>query len=364
MDLSCSFCSTPKGEVRRLIGGTNGYICDECVLMCLDILTDGTGEHALVKLPPELAESFHQVLELLRAKPNEHAKPKADRSTEAAPKEAEVRHQIGAYEILECLGPTSLGMSYLCCAISNPSELVRLKILYPELTKDDIARKRFMNEINATLKVQHRNVVQGYECVREGEALALAMEHVDGSDLATELDEFAPLAIPRVLQLIQQILAGLEAIHAEGIIHRDLKPENILLTSEGDVKISDFGVARLGSGPRLTHQGNVLGAIDFVAPEYLDQGDIDQRSDLYAVGILGYEMLTGTSPFKADTLIAAMHQRLHGVPPLVTEARPDCPADLSALIARALERDPAKRFQSAELMNAALAAVGQRLASH
>ena len=144
--------------------------------------------------------------------------------------------------------------------------------------------------------------------------------------------------------------AGVQAIHDAGIIHRDLKPENILLTKEGNVKIADFGIARTNNGPKLTEHGGVVGTIDYVSPEYMMNSQVDWRSDIYAIGILGYEMVAGESPFRGNSVYDTMTKRLKCDPVKPSSIRLDCPKELDEILLKAMIRNPEERYQSAAEM--------------
>jgi serine/threonine protein kinase len=250
------------------------------------------------------------------------------------------------YEVVKCLGQGSMGLVYACRHRELSGHLVAIKVLFPEVAQDNVAAARFRNEIVASYGVSHPNVVRAYEYFRDGDLVAYTMEYVGGGDLAERLSGGEPIAIPEVIRLLTQIAAGVQAIHDANIVHRDLKPENILLSATGEVKITDFGIARTGHGPKLTEHGGVVGTIDYVSPEYLEKGVVDARSDIYAVGVLAYEMLTGESPFRGDSVIATMTMRLRSDPKPPSTQRQDCPPELDRVILRALERDPEQRYQS------------------
>jgi serine/threonine protein kinase len=232
--------------------------------------------------------------------------------------------------------------------------MVAVKVLFPELSQDNKNQAaRFRNEIFAAYGVNHPNVVKAWEYIRDGDLIAYSMEFVSGGDLATKLGRAdAPMDIPSIVKLLSQMCAGVQAIHDAGIVHRDLKPENILLTKEGDVKIADFGIARLelASSRKLTEHGGVVGTIDYVAPEYLLSSQIDARADIYAVGILGYEMITGESPFRGETIYDTMWKRIKSDPPPPSHVRSECPIKLDEIILRAMARAPEDRFQTARDM--------------
>lgn len=209
----------------------------------------------------------------------------------------------GRYEVVKCLGTGSMGMVYACRHRELQGHIVAMKVLFSEVARDEVAAARFRNEIVASYGVSHPNVVRAYEYFRDGDLIAFTMEYIGGGDLADKISVDEKIAVPEIVRMLQQMCSGVQAIHDAGIIHRDLKPENILLTAQGDIKITDFGIARTGTGPKLTEHGGVVGTIDYVSPEYLEQGQVDARSDIYALGVLAYEMITQESPFKGKSVI-------------------------------------------------------------
>lgn len=254
------------------------------------------------------------------------------------------------YEIVKCLGAGSMGIVYACRHRELSGHLVAMKVLFGEVAKDPTAAARFRNEIVASYGVNHPNVVRAYEYFRDGDLIAFTMEYVSGGDLADKISLEEPMTIKDVIKMLLQMTAGVQAIHNAGIVHRDLKPENILLTSQGDVKITDFGIAKTTAGPRLTEHGGVVGTIDYVSPEYLEKGQVDHRSDIFSLGIMAYEMVTGETPFRGKSVIETMTMRLKtdAAPPHTL--RNDCPLELSKVIMKALTRNPENRYQSAGQM--------------
>ncbi len=253
----------------------------------------------------------------------------------------------GRYEVVKCLGTGSMGMVYACKHKELSGHLVAMKVLFSEVARDEIAAARFRNEIVASYGVSHPNVVRAYEYFRDGDLIAFTMEYIDGGDLADRIGSDEPMEIEEIVRMLAQMCGGVQAIHDAGIIHRDLKPENILLTNQGDIKITDFGIARTGTGPKLTEHGGVVGTIDYVSPEYLERGEVDARSDIYALGVLAYEMITGEAPFKGKSVIETMTMRLRSDPVPPEKLRPDCPVILSNIVLRMMMRDPDKRYQRA-----------------
>jgi predicted Ser/Thr protein kinase len=254
----------------------------------------------------------------------------------------------GRYEVVKCLGQGSMGLVYACRHRELQGHLFALKVLFPEVAQDKVASQRFMNEVVASYSVSHPNVVRAYEYIRDGDLVAYAMEYVGGGDLADRLGNRDQLpSIQETVRLLSQMCLGVQAIHRAGIVHRDMKPENILISKEGQIKIADFGIARMGHGPKLTEHGGVVGTIDYVSPEYMLNAQVDWRSDIYALGILAYEMVTGESPFRGDSVYATMTKRLKADPLLPSALRPECPTDLDKIILRAMHREVELRYQSA-----------------
>jgi predicted Ser/Thr protein kinase len=260
----------------------------------------------------------------------------------------------GRYEIVKRLGRGSMGFVYACRDREHAGRLVAMKVLFQDFAKDKTGAARFRNEILAAFEVHHENVMSAYEYIRDGGITAYTMEYVGGGDLAERISKGEQLPLHDILRLLSQMAGGVEAIHRKGIIHRDLKPENILLTTTGDVKIADFGIARMGHGPKLTEHGGVVGTIDYVSPEYMLRGQVDHRSDIYALGILAYEMLTGSSPFQGDSVYATMTKRLKQDPTPPSQVRPDCPPELDRIVLKAMEREPEARYQAAIEMQVAV----------
>jgi serine/threonine protein kinase len=257
----------------------------------------------------------------------------------------------GRYEVVKHIGAGSMGIAYACRDRELPGRMVAAKVLFPEVAQDKIAAARFRNEIFASYGVSHPNVVRAYEYLRDGDLVAYTMEYVGGGDLAQRLARTSePIPVPEIVKLLAQMCSGVQAIHDAGIVHRDLKPENILLTKEGNVKIADFGIARLGHGPKLTEHGGVVGTIDYVSPEYMLKNQVDWRSDIYALGILGYEMITGESPFRGDSVYATMTKRLKSDARPPSQLRSECTHELDQIVLKAMARNPESRYQSAAEM--------------
>ena len=254
----------------------------------------------------------------------------------------------GHYEVVSYIGEGSMGQVYCAQHTELQGHVVAMKVLFPEFAEDKKYTERFKNEIFASYGVFHPNVVRAYEYMREGELVAFTMEYVEGGDLGGMLEDNPHgLAYDKIINIMMQMCAGVQAIHETGIIHRDLKPENILIRKDGMVKIADFGIARVETKKNLTEHGSVVGTLNYVSPEYLLENKVDWRSDIYAIGVLGYEMLTGHLPWAEGSIYSAMTQRLNADPPIPSTYRFDIPAELEAVVLKAMNRDINQRYQSA-----------------
>ncbi|MFN3336499.1 MAG: protein kinase domain-containing protein [Thermomicrobium sp.] len=260
----------------------------------------------------------------------------------------------GRYRLEQPLGTGGMATTYLArdLVLDRP---VAVKILRAD-SSDAREEARFEREARTAAAVSHPNVVQLYDAGRDGELRYLVMEWVDGGDLARLIREHAPLPVDEAVRLVLDVLNGLAAIHRAGIIHRDVKPANVLLDRHGRAKLTDFGIARRADEPTLTGPGNLLGTAPYVAPERIRGQPATAASDLYAVGVLLYELLTGRLPFPGQTPDELLAQHLHTVPISPRRWRRDIPPALEQVVLRALAKEPELRYRSAEAMAAALQA--------
>jgi serine/threonine protein kinase len=272
------------------------------------------------------------------------------------------------YEVVRCLGAGSMGLVYLCKHLDLTGMEVALKVLSPAQVAsagDDAFAARFLNEIAATYRVSHTNVVCTYDFIRENNGFtAYTMEYVAGSNLQVILRSGYRFSMHDTVRILYQMCAGVDAIHSAGIVHRDLKPANILISELGEIKITDFGIARTKDGRKLTARGGVVGTIKYVSPEYLADGTVEKTGDIYSIGTIAYELITGEVPFTGSNMFETVERKLHqsAVAPLVRN--PECPAELSSIVERALRRDPQERFQTVMEMIAALIAYDPSLAEY
>jgi serine/threonine-protein kinase len=247
---------------------------------------------------------------------------------------------------------------------------VAVKVLRPELARDEQSVLRFEREARVAISLDHPNLVRVFLSGRLSDGrLYIVMELLEGRSLADELDEHGPPTLERALVMIMKLCAGLGAVHAAGIVHRDIKPENVYLVQRGKdkdfVKLVDFGIARVlegaGFGPTTTQAGRVFGTATYISPEAATGEETDQRSDIYSLGVLSYQLLTGELPFSAKTAGAVLMQHVHQAPPpLQTKGQGAAvPQDVASVIMRALSKDPDARQQTlAEFLDSLAEAAG------
>ena len=239
-----------------------------------------------------------------------------------------------------------MGKVYLAEDLILENELVALKILREDLCRDEKHIKRFIREVQLTRKVAHPNVVRTHDIAWNDGIIYFTMEVVEGKTIKDRLHA-GKVELTEVIQILSQITKGLASIHECGIIHRDLKPGNIIIAQSGVVKIADFGIAR-PSFTDLTQQNEVVGSAGYMAPEVWTGGDIDERSDIYSLGVLTYELIVGTLPFDGESATEVMNRHMTYVPQKLDNIDDKIPSWLAELISQMLEKDPADRPASAK----------------
>ncbi|GAA1985729.1 Stk1 family PASTA domain-containing Ser/Thr kinase [Nocardiopsis rhodophaea] len=222
---------------------------------------------------------------------------------------------------------------------------VALKVMHPSLAQDPQFVRRFINEAHSVAKLSHPNVVQVFDQGTDQGHVFLAMEYVPGRTLRDLLEERGRLAPDEALQVMSQVLGALGAAHRAGLVHRDIKPENVLLTADGRAKVADFGLARAVESAHqgMTKTGTLMGTAAYIAPEQIERGSSDTRTDVYAAGIMLYELLTGAQPHTGETPIAVAYQHVNQDVPRPSAAIPGIPPEIDALVTKATERDPRYR---------------------
>ena len=227
---------------------------------------------------------------------------------------------------------------------------VAVKMLKEEFSGDTQAVKRFINESKAVSMLSHPNIVRIYDVSVKGNLKFIVMERIRGITLKSYMDQKGALSSKEVIAFSEQILRALEHAHSKGIIHRDIKPQNIMLLKNGTLKVTDFGIAKLPNAETVTMTDKAIGTVYYISPEQASGKKTDQRSDLYSLGILMYEMLTGKLPFTADTPVSVALKQINATADPMRDINPSVPRSLEQFVGYAMEKDPEVRFQSASQM--------------
>jgi serine/threonine-protein kinase len=250
------------------------------------------------------------------------------------------------YELLEKIGGGGMATVYKAkCHFLN--RFVAVKILRPEFTNDEEFIKRFKIEAQAAASLSHPNIVSIYDVGYEGSTDYIVMEYVDGITLKEFLNRRGTLNWREAVDIGIQICSALEHAHRNHIVHRDIKPHNILLTKDGVVKVTDFGIARAVSSATITMAGSTIGSVHYFSPEQARGGYIDEKSDIYSLGITLYELVTGKLPFDGDTPVAVALKHIQEEPASPISINPDIPIGVNNIIMKAIMKDQNKRYQSA-----------------
>lgn len=258
------------------------------------------------------------------------------------------------YELLAEAGHGSMGNVYKA-RDRETGETVALKLLKPEIASDQTMMERFKKELLFARKITHKNVCRVHDFNRIGGIAYTSMEFVEGDSLRTVLNRFGGLPLRKGLDLALQMCSALQEAHAQGIVHRDLKPENVMIDAQGNVKIMDFGIARsMDAMTRLT--GSMVGTPAYMAPEQVSGKQVDFRTDIYALGLILYEMFTGQPAFQAENAVAVALKQMREAPKPPHEIDPSIPFGIERAVMKCVQKDPANRFQSVAQLADALRA--------
>lgn len=227
---------------------------------------------------------------------------------------------------------------------------VAVKMLKEEFSHEEQSVKRFINESKAVAMLSHPNIVNIFDVSVKEDEKFIVMEMVDGISLKSYLKQVKKIPLTEALYYTEQILKGLEHAHSKGIIHRDIKPQNIMLLKNGQIKVADFGIAKLPDTKTLTETDKAIGTVYYVSPEQASGKTIDRRSDIYSLGVVIYEMVTGVLPFDGDSPLSIALKQVNETPTPPSEVFPEINETLEKIILRALEKNPADRFQNASEM--------------
>jgi len=268
--------------------------------------------------------------------------------------------RFAGYEVESVVGLGGIGVLYRArqLRLDRP---VALKVVEPELARDPVVRERLRREARSVASLDHPNVVPLYEAGEEDGTIYIVTRWIDGTELGTLIHSDGPLDPARAARATAQIASALEIAHEHGLVHRDVKPSNVIITDEGHVYLTDFGLAkRAETAPGLTRVDQMLGTVDYVAPEQIEGSEPDARGDVYSLGCVLFEMLTGEPPFANQKGgMAKMWAQVNADPPSVRDRRPDVPRALEEVMQRAMAKDPDARPSAATLRGSVLAAVGE-----
>jgi serine/threonine protein kinase len=263
---------------------------------------------------------------------------------------------VGNYKITQKIGEGGMGAVFKGIDLMLERQ-VAIKMLRPELASQPDVVERFRSEAVTLAKLNHPNIATLYSFLRQGNDFFMVMEYVEGATLDSLIRRNGAMPVERAVTLFCQALEGIGRAHKLGIIHRDIKPANMMLTTEdGSIKVMDFGIARVLGTARMTRQGNIVGTIEYMSPEAIQGQDVDARTDIYSLGILLYELLTGRLPFTSDTEFGMMMAQIQQAPPPPTTIAPHVPIGIERAIMRALAKRPEARFQTAGEFREALQA--------
>jgi serine/threonine-protein kinase len=252
---------------------------------------------------------------------------------------------IGRYEIVSLIGRGGMGVLYRAKDPTLERD-VALKMMLVDFSFDQTARERFEREAKAVAKLQHHNVVTIHELGQHDNAPYIVMELLGGEDLEAVMRRSEPLPLPTKLEIVAQLCEGLAYAHEQGIVHRDIKPGNVRVLEDGTVKILDFGIAKFAQSS-MTQSGMVMGTAYYMAPEQILGNPVDGRADLFSVGVLLHELLSGQKPFAGDSPTAVVYQIVHAEARSIADSVPDLPDGLNDIVARALKKDPNERYSRA-----------------
>jgi tetratricopeptide (TPR) repeat protein/predicted Ser/Thr protein kinase len=261
----------------------------------------------------------------------------------------------GRYEIQKLLGEGGMGAVYKA-ADREVDRIVALKVIRPAMASNPEILARFKQELLLSSQVTHRNVIRIYDLGEAQGIKFITMEYLEGETLHQLLKQRTKLEVAEAVDIMEQVASGLAAAHREGIIHRDLKPANIMVDKNGRVVVMDFGLARTFSGDGMTQTGMMLGTMEYMSPEQAQGMDVKASSDIFTVGLILYELLAGSTPFYAESAIASLLMRTQQRAAPLVHVDKTIPGTLSNIVAKCLEKDPAKRYQSAEHLDADLRA--------
>lgn len=260
-----------------------------------------------------------------------------------------VGRTIGRYKVIKEIGRGGMAIVYLAVQ-PELNRRVAMKVLPSQLTFDDTLVKRFQQEAVAAAGLKHPNIVTIHDVGEQDGIKYIVMEYVEGRPLSDLIKQSGSLPLTRVQNIVEQLASALDYAHRRGFVHRDIKPSNIIVSPADHVTLTDFGIVKAAEGTSLTKSGGTIGTPQYMSPEQAKGMPVDYRTDIYSLGIVLYEMLAGRVPFTADNTPAILHKQVYETPPPIRSLKPGLPPTLEMVVARALAKEPGKRFRSAGAM--------------
>ena len=254
---------------------------------------------------------------------------------------------VGEYRLIDFLGEGGMGEVYRGVH-AKLGRVAAIKVLNEASRRDQGFVDRFFNEARIQESLHHPNIAAVYDFTEVQGQPCIIMEYVDGDTLCDRVRPYGPMPTAEALRIFSSVVDAISYVHAHGVIHRDIKSNNVKIGTQGQVKLLDFGIAKGGASPALTQTGSVIGTIEYLSPEQLSTGHADQRSDIWALGVLLYEVLTGRVPFQAQTIGALCAQISNADYPPLRQLNPAAPAAAEAIVSRCLKKNAAERYQTAE----------------
>ena len=266
------------------------------------------------------------------------------------------------YRIIEVLGQGGMGRVFKVFD-REVEESIALKVIKSEIAADKNIIRRFRNELKVARRISHKNVCRMFDLNREGDTYFITMEYVSGEDLKSSLRRTGFLGVRKAVLIMRQVCEGLAEAHRKGIVHRDLKPQNIMIDKEGNARIMDFGIARTIEAKGLTNSGGLVGTPEYMSPEQVEGKEVDSRSDIYSLGTILYELVTGRVPFEGNTPMSVALKHVTAAPLEPRKLNGQIPEAISRVILKCMAKERTDRFQTVEDLDAALGMILKLMAA-